>query len=162
MEIIRKAKLKDLDVLLELWERFMKHQRELGKEYGEDRVPRMRKDAKDIVRSYFEKTIRSPNGLLIVYEEDSVIQGYMLSNINKNIPIFNDPEVGYISDIYLEFEFRGRGIGRKLFERTMNWFDSKGVKEVSIKVLHYNDIALARYEGWGFRRDYTDLSLKFD
>ena len=49
MQKIRKARLKELDTLPSLWEDSVKQQVSLGKEFGEDRLPKMKKDAKKIV-----------------------------------------------------------------------------------------------------------------
>ncbi len=83
----------------------------------------------------------------------------MLSNIAPNIPIFKKEKVGYISDIYLEEGYRGKGIAKDLFNETMRWFETKHIKEISIKVLHYNDVAEEVYKRWGFRKDFHDLRL---
>ena len=70
--------------------------------------------------------------------------------------------MGYVSDIYLEEGYRGKGIGKDLFDETMKWFRSKQIKEISIKILHYNNVAEIAYQKWGFKKDYTDLRLDLD
>lgn len=148
---IRKARLKDIDQIVEVWKRFMIQQRNLGIDFGDDRMPPMKEDAPDFVRGYYNKTIRSKNGLIVVLADDEGrIQGYMLSRIEKNIPVFEKDHIGHIVSIYLEDPFRGKGYSSKMYEMTNEWFRSKGIIEVIIEVFTYNPHAHSVYENWGF------------
>ena len=149
---IRKARLDEMDRLLELWGEFMAQQRGLAVDQ-EDMLPAMRENAEDIVGGYFSRSIRSRHGLVLVVEEGDDIHGYMLSRIQKNIPVFREEYIGYVSDIYLEEEYRGKGISSGMWMKTGDWFRRKGIEEISIRVLHYNDAAYSVYRGWGFK-DY--------
>jgi ribosomal protein S18 acetylase RimI-like enzyme len=156
---IRKARISDLDELIEIWKRFMEEHREMGREMGEDLIPKMKKDAPEIVRKFFSNTIHSRLGLLLVIEDMNKVQGYMLSRIQKNIPIFEKDPVGYISDIFLEESLRGSGYSSKLFKQTMEWFHQKGIKEISIKVMWSNPHAQDVYAKWGFNNIDTEMRL---
>ena len=157
---IRKARLKDLDELVVLWERFMNHQRELGRKNGRDMLPKMKEEACEIVRSYYSSNIWSRNGYLLVLEDGSSVRGYMLSRIVKNIPVFENEQVGYVSDIYLEPPYRGKGHSTTMFHLTMDWFRKKGITEVSLKVFDYNPKARRVYEKWGFNEAFIEMRLE--
>ncbi|MEA3559287.1 MAG: GNAT family N-acetyltransferase [Candidatus Thermoplasmatota archaeon] len=156
---VRKARSDDLEDLLKLWNAFMEDQRELGRKDGKDRLQRMKDNAPEIAHGFFLNTIRSPNGLLLVIEDDEKTKGYMLSRINKNIPVFENDLVGYVSDIYLEPELRGKGAASRLWEQTLDWFEKKEVKEISLKVLRYNTGAFDVYEHWGFQHVLSEMRL---
>jgi GNAT superfamily N-acetyltransferase len=151
--------LKEVEELVELWNRFMKEHREMGREWKEDRIPEMRNEAPDLARVYFARNIRSKNGLLLVLEDQGRIRGYMLSMIQKNIPVFKNDLVGEVGTLYLERPYRGKGYSSRLFSRTMEWFSSKGIDEVLIRVMCCNPHAHKIYEHWGFKDIHVEMRL---
>ncbi|MBN1390680.1 MAG: GNAT family N-acetyltransferase [Candidatus Thermoplasmatota archaeon] len=162
MTRIRKARLQEADELVELWKRFMEQQRGLGRADVGDMLPRMRGNARDIVKGYFSRSIRSRHGLVLVLEDYGVIQGYMLSRIQKNIPVFKEDYIGYISDLYIKEGYRGEGVSTKMWKITLDWFQSKGISDISIRVLAYNDLAYNVYRSWGFRDYLKELRIYLD
>jgi len=160
--MIRRARLDDIDELVELWKRFMAQQRGLGGELAVDMLPRMKEDAQDIVRSYISRSIRGRNGFVMVVEDRGKLRGYMLSRIQKNIPIFKNEYTGYVSDLYLDEGYRGKGLSSKMWVRTLQWFREKGVGEVGIRVLSYNHAAYEVYRRWGFRDYLKELRIDLD
>jgi GNAT superfamily N-acetyltransferase len=159
---IRKARSKDIDRLLELWKRFMEEHREMGREMGDDRVPDMKPDSIETTRTYLSRNVRSRNALLLVLEDEEDIQGYMLSMIQKNIPIFQGEIIGYVAGIYLRDDHRGKGYSSKMFEETRKWFKQKGAHEVTIQVMWCNPHAHKVYQKWGFKDIHTMLRLDLD
>jgi ribosomal protein S18 acetylase RimI-like enzyme len=119
----------------------------------------MKKDAHEIVGGYFERSIRSRHGYVLVCEEDDRIVGYMLSRIQKNIPVFKENWIGYLSDAYLQEPFRNKGIGSEMWQLSVDWFRSKDVKELSLRVLDCNPNAHAAYRKWGFKDLLTEMRL---
>jgi ribosomal protein S18 acetylase RimI-like enzyme len=162
MPEIRKARVEDLDRILELWKRFIKHQRDLGIESGEDLLPEMKEKVTGIVLDYFGRTIRSRNGFLIVMEDKGEIVGYLLARIEKDVPVFKNDRIGYISDIYLEERFRKKGLGLKMFGESLRWFKEKGIVNVTLKVLSYNSEACDAYRRWGFKDVYHDMNFRIN
>lgn len=156
---IRKARLKDLYEIVEIWKRFMDQQRELGREMGEDLLPEMKENAPEIFSKYISSSIRSRHGFVLVLEDSGKVRGYMLSRIQKNIPVFDREYVGYVSDIFIEEQYRGQEISSKIWELTLDWFKSKGIKEISIRVLFCNPTAHDIYAHWGFKDVLREMRL---
>ena len=156
---IRKARLKDIDRIAGMWNDFMKEHREMGIKWKEDRIPEVRENAVEMVRSYYSTCIRSKNSLLLVLEDDDEVRGFMLSVIRKNVPIFKGGPVGFIDTIHINRSYRGRGFSSRLFDETMKWFNEKGVTEVSIRVMCCNEHAYKVYEKWGFKDIHVEKRL---
>jgi ribosomal protein S18 acetylase RimI-like enzyme len=68
--------------------------------------------------------------------------GYCLSSIENSL--------GEIESIFIEKQYRKLGLGDKLMSNTLNWFESKGIKNIEINVVYANDEALPFYERHGF------------
>lgn len=156
---IRKAKLIEVDELVDIWLKFMEEHREMGREWKEDRIPKLRDDALEIARKYFSLNIRSKHGLLLVLEDGGKIQGYMLSRIMKNIPIFKDELVGEVDALFLEEPYRGKGYSSQMFSVAKDWFQVKGITEISIRVMCCNPHAREIYDHWGFKDIHIEMRM---
>lgn len=64
---------------------------------------------------------------------------------------------GYIAELYVDEEFRGRHIGRKLMATCERYFRSLNIGSVMISALASNDRAVKSYRAAGFR----DYSINF-
>ena len=79
---------------------------------------------------------------------------------------FDGKDVGYIwvqvdyetkkafgFDIYLDQEFRGRGLGRLVMNKGREILKEKEIEKVEICVFHANGVARSLYEGLGFMEE---------
>lgn len=162
MVMIRKARLKDVDDMIPLWHEFMDEHREMGRKWREDMIPEIKGNVSDLMRSYFSRNIRSRNAIFLVVEDDGKVKGFMLSNIMKNIPIFVKDPVGVINTLYIDKDLRGKGYSSRMYGETMKWFESKGITEISIKVMSCNDHAYEVYRKWGFKDLHMGMRLDLD
>lgn len=68
--------------------------------------------------------------------------GYCLSSINGDL--------GEIESIYIENQYRKFGLGGKIMESALNWFELNRITNIQIGVVYSNDEALPFYERYGF------------
>ena len=75
----------------------------------------------------------------------------------------HDGRRGYIYHAAVKSSYRGRGVGRKLVERTLQALKDEGINKASLVVFNNNTQGNGFWEALGFRqrRDliYRDLSL---
>ena len=159
MVVIRKARLKDIDTIADMWKEFMKEHREMGIKWKEDRIPDFKDNVSEMVRSFHSRSVRSRNSLLLVLEDEGKVHGFMLSAIRKNIPIFKGGPLGSIDSLYIREPYRGNGISSRMFKETMKWFKEKGVSAISIRVMCCNEHAFEVYEKWGFKDIHVEMRL---
>ena len=57
---------------------------------------------------------------------------------------------GYLAELYVEPQLRGRGLGRALIEGCEVWARERGHKLLTVGVLAKNPAAIRSYEGAGF------------
>lgn len=149
---VRKAKIDDLDAIMELWSDFLdEHRARL-----ESRNPRFmdyfafKKNAFDMAREYNKDIIKRSNSEIHLAEDNGRIAAYNLIEIKPGIPVFIIDRFGYIGDLYVKEEFRGKKVSSKLYEEAKKWFKKHGVKYVSIGVNPENKEAHGIYKKWGF------------
>ncbi|MBC8230050.1 GNAT family N-acetyltransferase [bacterium] len=153
MEItIRKATMKDMPSVLKLWTKLMEFHRTLSKHFEPA------DDAEKVWESYVRKQLDESNSLLIVAEVSSNIVGFSLASIQANIPVFKIDKYGVIYDLFVEETFRGRGIGRKIFDFAREWFEQNGVEHLQVSVAHHNPVAQKFWHAMGFTNYMDRLS----
>jgi len=149
---VRKAKLKDLDIIMELWRDFLKEHRENLK----NKNPRfkeffaLKNNAFDMAKEYNKQIIKRSDSAIHLAEENGYAIAYNLIEIKQGIPIFINDKFGYIGDLYVKKQFRGRKASSKLYLAARRWFEKQGVKYISIGVNPENNKAHMIYRHWDF------------
>src|SRR5471030_2894289 len=95
------------------------------------------------MESIYKKAQNGIIKLALLFDNDKGIYiGYCLSSIEENS--------GEIESIFIEKQYRKLGLGDKLMNNALDWFESKGIKNIEINVVYANDEALPFYEKHGF------------
>lgn len=146
---IRKATLKDVPVLVELWKEFEDEYDEMisKKDPSSKELLKKKPNIKAISRKSFRKTI-SKTGFVFIAEVDKKAVGYLEGTIKKPAIFIN--RIGSIWDLFVKEEFRKQGISSMLKDKAMSLFRKKGVKFSEIHVNLYNPEAHSIYKKWGF------------
>jgi ribosomal protein S18 acetylase RimI-like enzyme len=153
---IRKARPRDIEQLVELWDEFMElHDKCMIKKNPLiKKYLRLRKDAKSIFRRWIIGIMRSKDSLVLVAEEQGILAGYCVIVIRKDFPRYTIGTFGHISDLYVKKEHRGKRISSRFKDEAFKWMREKGLKAASLFVFNDNDYVRKIYDGWGFK-DYT-------
>ena len=100
-----------------------------------------------IVNDYFKNVIKNKNNILLVYEENGIIEGYIYLKAIKD-----EEQIGYLIDgLYVEEEYRNQKIATKLLEYSLSILSEKKISFVDINVLSKNTIAKKLYKKIGFQ-----------
>ena len=103
-------------------------------------------DENFVVKNYFKNVIKNKNNILLCYEEDEIIKGYIYLKF-----IENDNKKGYLIDgLYVDNEYRNKGIATKLIENALNVIKKANVDVVDINVMANNSVAINLYKHFGF------------
>ena len=99
-----------------------------------------------VVNNYFKNIIKNKNNILLCYEEDNIIKGYIYLK-----PVNNDSQNCYLIDgLYVDNEYRNKGIATKLIENALNIIKETNVAVVDINVMANNSVAISLYKRFGF------------
>lgn len=149
---IRQAKLKDVGEVVSLWENFMdEHDKIILKKNPRLKAYLVRKkNAAGIFRKFIQKNIKSKNAVVYIAEVDGKSAGYCLVFIKDNIAVFNLKKIGYISDLFVKKDYRGRGISSKFMDAAIRFVKNKKIKHISLVVKKDNKSAYSVYKRWGF------------
>ena len=97
-----------------------------------------------VVNNYFKNTIKNKNNILLCYEEDNIIKGYIYLK-----PVNSDNQKGYLIDgLYVDIAYRNNGIATKLIDNALTII--KDVDFIDINVMSQNIDAINLYKTFGF------------
>ena len=96
-----------------------------------------------IVTNHFNKMLDDENIIILAYYINKTIVGYILIRKMANITCLLD-------GLYVEKEYRNKGIGNSLLKEAISRIKNMNVKYVDINVMYNNIIAKHIYEKLGF------------
>jgi ribosomal protein S18 acetylase RimI-like enzyme len=141
--VIRPATIEDLSTLRGLWEDF--HREVPEPEYVDLDVEEEVGEIEEIVRA---------GGALLALA-DGEPAGFALSELRY-------PRVGFLTDLYVREDARGRGLAAALVRETVARLKTQGATHLQLEVLASNTGARALYDRWGFRTEDLKLVAELD
>lgn len=101
---------------------------------------------KFIVKDYFKNIIKDKKNILLGYQINNEIVGYIFLKF-----LSNEDSDGYLIDgLYVDIKYRNRGIAKSLLEEGLNIIKEKHVNFIDVNVMFKNKVALKLYEMFGF------------
>ena len=97
------------------------------------------------IENHFTNLIKDTNNILLVYEEDNIIKGYIYARAT-----YENNKVYLLDGLYVEEEARGKGIGTKLIKEALRILKENNITNIDINVLKANEGAYNLYKKLGF------------
>ena len=140
---------RDLEIIRPLWEKLRAHHMAHSVNFREfyDAFTfevRMKKFFELPESNLFVEVAEGPAG---------DIAGYCISSVTAD-------GAGELESIYVEEEFRKRGVGAGLVRNSIEWLKSRNCAKISVAVANGNEAAFPFYEQFGFRHRLSVLELK--
>jgi len=153
---IRPARSQDRAVLIELFQGLNVYEepfvgnRRLDRAGGEDSL------------IYAEKKVAASGGHRLVAELDGAVIGHLFLTWERHGACVRDDvkDYGYVAELFVREEHRGKGIGRALLLEAERLTREKGFGHMLIGVLTGNSVAERAYDRFGFKPYATDLVKK--
>ena len=145
--IIREAKEIDLQLVRKYtvetaWTTFSEDERkELDKE----------KWTKHILEGFERLSKRETDRIFVAEDESHAFLGYLWVGESNNM--MTGKKQGFIYDIFVKKEFRGKGLGRTLLEKAQSYCREKGYSRILLMVSANNANAIGLYNKMGFKTE---------
>lgn len=107
---------------------------------------------KQLVEPLLEK-----GGYYLIAAEEEKLMGWILIGPSKDQ--FSDEMIGFIYELYVTQEFRGKGISKHLMQRAIEHLKAEGYSEIRLAVFVENH-AIHLYKQMGFSERNITMSLK--
>ena len=112
-------------------------------------------DPNFVVKDYFKNMITDKENILLCYEEDNIIKGYLFLK-----PNYRNNKKGYLIDgLFVLEEYRNKGIATSLLEEAFRIVKENNVNFVDINVLEENTNAIDLYHSLGFKDVVKGMSI---
>ena len=80
--------------------------------------------------------------------------------IGYNLSTINSAGLGEIDSVFVEEDYRGKGIGTALIKETLEWMDENKAKRTKMHVLEANQSAFKLYRALGFEPRLIEMIHK--
>jgi len=149
--IYREAITSDLDNLLALW----KATRAEHKDWFED-YKVQKENVMELMADFFTECISSKNHILAVAESGKQLVGFVLAEIKDFFPpIYIWEKEGIIRNIYVNPDYRKKGIGEKLMLKAYSFFNDQ-IDIITVQTSVKNKSAINFYK----KNDLEEFSMK--
>lgn len=111
-----------------------------------------REKTKHLIESLLEK-----GSYYLIAIENNELWGWAL--VGKNKDQFSNEPIGFVYELFVLEEHRGKGISKQLMEESINQFKQKGCIEVRLNVFEGNR-AIKLYEDLGFENKTVTMSRR--
>lgn len=144
IEIIR-AEEKHVKEMGELWWEFMLFHQDIDPIFifVEDQIP-------DYIENHLRRFMESKDGLVLVAMDEQQTIGYSLSEIRRVTPGLKRETYGYIDQMAVTESYRRKGVGKKMFDEILKWFQFNDIKRLELGTTAQNLIANSFWHKQGF------------
>ena len=151
---IREATIEDVPQMLRLWYELV-HYHE-----GFQLIFQVKDGAEKLIEESLKTRIEDTSSRFFVCEAEDQIAGFIAARfrITQKAMIYH--RRGYIAETVVGQHFRGKGIGKLLFEKAQQWIVEKGADHIELQVSLKNDGALNFWKNQGFS-GFTQHMIKY-
>lgn len=116
----------------------------------------------EVRKSFLLENINTPNNLFLLAESEKNIVGIVHCYIQetKNHPIKKDKNAVVLSDLYVEENYRNKGIAQQLINNALDFIKVNwSISNVFLNVFNENQEAIKLYEKSGFQKQFIRYSI---
>ena len=103
-----------------------------------------------VVSNWFENIYNDKNKAIFISIEEQKIVGYIYVKISNSGDETTQNKEGLIDGLYIEKEYRNRGIATALVEEAKVWAKEQNIKFLYLEVINQNTDAINLYMKQGF------------
>ena len=151
---IIKGNMDDLEDLHQLWIQLIEYHHDIGNIGGFI----YKSDRYDDLRKHLEKEIQHNKFCVMVAKLDGQSIGFAKANILSYPTFFEDNVFCMIGQIFVQEEFRGKGIGSRLINTIEEWAKEKDINQVRLGLNYKNKRSFSFYEKLDYKP--TSITLK--
>ena len=111
---------------------------------------------KQILEVFDRLSRRETDRIFVAEDENHAFLGYLWIGEGSNM--MTGLKHGYIYDIFVKEEFRGKGIGKILLEKAESYCREKGYSRILLMVSVNNETATRLYSKMGFKAEQTYMA----
>jgi ribosomal protein S18 acetylase RimI-like enzyme len=112
-------------------------------------------------RGWLTSRSRDPRSVFLVAErEPGTLIGFLIAQVEHNIPIYRVGEYGFVHDLWVEPAYRNEGVARQMVMLAVERFTEIGVKQIRLETAATNEVARKLFASCGFRVSSIEMMLE--
>ncbi|RCJ24048.1 acetyltransferase [Nostoc minutum NIES-26] len=100
---------------------------------------------------WLTRMTQNERSVFLVAEDDRQLVAFLISAIEQEIPIYRLKEYAFIYDLWVEPEYRQKGIARQMLMLCVERFEQMGIKQIRLDTAVENENARKLFASFGFR-----------
>lgn len=151
MEIeIHPAEDSHIPGIIEIWKELMDFHKDI------DPLFTRTEDGHVAFADHMNKLIHSEDAQVLVALDKEAVVAYSVSEIFARPPVFQHRISGFISDLAVRSNYQRKGIGEQMLCRMFEWFKSRNICRIELRVASKNEIGYSFWKKHGFQ-DYMHI-----
>jgi len=142
---IRRADVKDVPSIVELWKEMMDFHKE------RDQIFTRTVTGHEGWIEFVTDHMSNEDSRVLVAECDGQIVGHCLALISENPPVLTTKRYGLFKELAVTANHRRCGIGESLFKEAVKWFEEHGIKRIEVRVSMHNKLSTAFWRKMGLK-----------
>jgi len=126
-----------------------------------DRVYETAPGAEKTMRRFLADVANSDLSFLFLAAAGDRTVGFISGELRQGSPTFLPKTWASVDDVFVEPEYRNRGVGRALLQSVQSWAQERGADGISLQVAAANARGRKFYEDLGFREISVYQVLEF-
>lgn len=147
--MIRKANVEDIPPIVNLWEEMMNLHAKKSDLYD------IKPNARQIYAYYLKEVLKSSESIVIVYEIENKVIGYLMAEESLRPPVYKEERIGTVVEICVRGKHRNKGVGEELLDEIEKWFINRGITRIECIISNFNEIS----KGFWFKNNYKPYNL---
>jgi GNAT superfamily N-acetyltransferase len=127
-----------------------------------DRIYETAPGAEKTMRRFLADVANSGYSFLFVAAAGDRTVGFISGELRQGSPTFLPRTWASVDDVFVEPDYRNRGMGRALLQSVSDWAQERGADGISLQVAAANARGRKFYEDLGFREISVYQVLEFD
>lgn len=148
---ITPAKDSHVSEIIEIWKEFMDFHKDIDPFFTRS------EDGHVAMRTHVHDIIDSQDAQVLVALDNKHVVAYSIAEIHTRPPVFQQRTCGFISDLAVKSDYQRKGIGSRMVHTMVEWFASRGITRIELRVVSKNKVGYSFWKKHGFRDYMHDL-----
>jgi len=141
---ILEAKEEDLSSIVRLGKKLADFHHQIDKYYSPS------KKIEKSLRKYLLGRFGKKNFKILIAKEKGKIIGFFTGSIERTRGLVAPKKIGNIETAYILEKYRREGIGKRMFDKLIEWFKENKIQHIRLRVDSRNKIGLSAWKKFGF------------
>ncbi|HWL23780.1 MAG TPA: GNAT family N-acetyltransferase [Ureibacillus sp.] len=136
-----------------------------GQDEHADAMPHIFKKIDQVMpEDYFRELLEDFKSDILIAKINNEVVGFVVMELIESPPFdsMTPRKYAYMNDFGIKSNYQRRGIGKLLFEATVEWAKKKDVESLELNVWEFNKKAISFYEGFGMETISRKMTLKIN